>query len=400
MAMIRFVRAALILLLCAGCGHLATGRGLGAAPKPLGVNVFGEGFASQNELKDFVARNYEGINNEEPFKGVSRKILQFNPVRLAAGTLGVNPVADIVQCYFTFESKFDKELRKQKKNHPGARMNIVLVKGGDGGVGACAMSNDLIVTSEFVDMNGIMHELGHAIGGLKDETSGGGPSNFSTPHIEPNCADVPGWTLKDLQGVPVSPLVGCEGFDTVVSRPTDDCRMSSPDLPFCCICTSYMKRHLADLLKLAIPPAEPLCTIPRIDPSSGSGGPIAGVLVTASFGKEASGEIEIGERTLSVPELAAGDNFVTLIVNNTAVATVGLPDPPTVARAYRPKDGVEQRVAAPIPITVTFFVPGVMPGGVVVPRSFLLPRGESGTKRLDAVARDISKIIETTGIPP
>lgn len=387
-------------LLSAGCMSTQGVRSAGSTP-PIIVNVFGEGFTQQT-LADFVANNYDGINQLPPFDGFGTPPLKFVPHRLSAGTLGVHPDAN-ERCYFTFDAKFDRELKAQKKHHPGARETIVLLNTGDSRIGACAMSNDLIISSENIDANAIAHEFGHAIGGLKDETTGGGPfpHDAGNPHNQPNCAETPGWTLLDEQGMNAPPLTGCEGFGSGISRPSDDCRMASPDQDFCCVCTKYMIRHLNDLLNAAVPASDSRCTIPIIDVQTGPDGTIAGVYVTAQFGKNASSEVVIGAPAFRRPEIAAGDSFTTLIVGDKAIATVALPDPPNIARAYKPKADrwLEQKVEAPLPVTVTFFVPGTVPAGTILKSTF--PIGNlSGVMRLDTALSRIDKIIETTGIPP
>ena len=394
-------RVALFMaLLGTGCGSTHGVRSV-APPPPIIVNVFGEGF-TQRDLAAFVAAQYDGINQSPPFDAFRAKVLKFVPYRLNAGELGVHPDASEA-CYFKFDANFGDQLKTQKRNHPGARETIVLLKTGDNHIGACAMSNDLIISSEFIDTTAIAHEFGHAIGGLKDETSGGGtfPTVQGQPHNQPNCAEAPGWRLLDDQGMNAPPLSGCEGYGSGVYRPTDDCRMASPDQDFCCVCKKYMIRHLNDLLKTSMPESDPRCTIPSIDVQGEPSGPIRGFHATAQFGNNASTEIEIGPAAFARPEIAAGDSFTALIVNDKAIATVGLPDPPDKARAYKPKAErwSEQKVEAPLPVTVTFFVPGTIPAGAISKSTF--PIGDlSGVMRLDTALSRIDKIIETTGIPP
>src|SRR5436853_176847 len=122
---------------------------LPSAPTML-VNVFGVGFDDEKTLKDFIDKNYEPIKQKEPFS-LYGGAFRFESHVISDDTLDITPVGDITACYFSFGTRFKDQLDTLRRDFPGARATLIVINTADTGVGACAMSNDLIVTSPFID---------------------------------------------------------------------------------------------------------------------------------------------------------------------------------------------------------------------------------------------------------
>jgi IgA Peptidase M64 len=374
-----------------------------AAGTPIVVDVLGQGFSDENELERFVKDTYEPINTRLPFNDFSGALL-FDSHLVSASALTVTPIADVTKCYFTFGNDFKQQLATAQTVSPNARLTIVVLKLGDNsGIGACAMSNDLIVTSELVDVDGLAHELGHALAGLKDETATSGMfvKDPTKSHKEPNCSDddlSPPWEFRDATGTKVHPLAGCEGFNSGLFHPSNDCRMASPYSDFCCVCTQHMLRHLNDLLGTKVTAKLP-CDIVGPVPTPAVAVPTKGRFIAAEFGPGAAAPIVSDATTvLYRSPLVSGDDFASIVVGQQVIATASLPDPPNIARAYPPGHTIDRKVEAPLPARIKFFVPGNPPEGPMSAAVINLA-GFVGTRRLDEMKQPLTNVF-ILGIPP
>src|SRR6266850_1366023 len=108
-----------------------------------------------------------------------------------------------------------------------------------------------MVVAGGVDGETIAHELGHAVGGLKDEYGGNGAfprrclseRNCSSDGQAPPWATSPGVSLPttSTRGGVVGAFAGCDMYDSGLFRPMFSCRMNrKPDEPFCDVCRWYL----------------------------------------------------------------------------------------------------------------------------------------------------------------
>jgi len=373
---------------------------------PIKVNVIPDGFTTSNTdealIADFKRDVLEAVKNNDPFDILPLTAIDFKVSTHRVATslrsdLGITTKK--TPCYFDLDANFRKNLDDLKLDP--AALNIVLmhidkdVQPDLANVGACAKAKDLIITSNLLNRHAIAHEMGHAIGALRDETDdSGAPFSASggTVYQQPNCTTArahPEWCFGDCKKSP-GPFEGCDSFKSGLFRPTDDCRMRSPASSFCCVCTEYMRRKLVDLLHFDIPEDKSTCTVvTKKPPAPQSPRPAFGTLVTVDFYSRTDARIVDGPRPGAGDaraELITGDLFASLVSDQKVVASVPLFEDPEVARAYLAKleDGkpIHTPAKAPFPTRITFFVPTAI---VPEPKPVLIPLpGNSGLKLLDA----------------
>ncbi|MBW8890507.1 MAG: VCBS repeat-containing protein [Fibrobacteres bacterium] len=144
-------------------------------------------------------------------------------------------------------------------NVPNADYVVILLNNPN--YGGCG-GNGRLVVPRGIDWSVVAHEMGHGIGGLMDEYTGGGPYtggsingvncttdlNRATTYwkrfIDPATA-LPttfGGTMDATRSVGAFP--GCGTKDSQIYRPVSNCRMNSNSPNYCPVCYTHIKKLL------------------------------------------------------------------------------------------------------------------------------------------------------------
>lgn len=377
--------------------HVAAPAGM----TPILVNVIALATKDQSDL--FESNVLIPVRDfEEPFADLPAGALKFDVKVLTVAEeqekLGLHPKTD--PCYFDIDDPdhfYDRlDAARQSLSMQPAKMTIVMMHVDPSVmvVGACAIGNNLVLASDQVDQHALAHEFGHAWGALRHEFDGNAKVVASAYH-EPNCSasatSLP-WTVASTTQPPIA---GCdESVGLYHAMPA--CRMATPSSDFCCVCTEYMLRHLSDMLSVPLArPASMPCSVPPALLSAVHTPPApGGALVTADFYSADRSRIVSFSSVPFIatkPSLIAGDFFATVSSNGKVLEATGLPNDPSMVRAYPPgHDSVDHLVQAQIPTRLVFIVPRV-PGTEPYEGNVINLPGLSGKAVLnDAVRSQLS----------
>ncbi|MCZ6601571.1 MAG: M64 family metallo-endopeptidase, partial [Planctomycetota bacterium] len=233
------------------------------------ISIVSDGFTQEEagtvkRLADLVIK---GIQKADPFRNYEQYI-NFNLVRLVEEESGINELPDkprttkvgatlqnnILTCDVAAAWKYGRKA-------PDCDLVIVVanVAGGraTGGGGVITLNN----SGSVGDV--VIHELGHAYGGLDDEYVDAGIApgrnygpNGEAGHINTTRESNPKlvkwhyWNFPPSGGSPVGCFEGAYYHDKDYYRPSRDCRMRSSGNPkYCAVCQEQMERRFYDQLE-------------------------------------------------------------------------------------------------------------------------------------------------------
>jgi hypothetical protein len=357
---------------------MATTGEIIAINESIPILVIADGYTSNQDsrIQTFITTKLDVATAVEPFNRFSQrpfslvKVENLKASMAYASTLGLIPVADQNDCYFRFQygkKAFLKALDTVKATLPPATLTIVLMQVDSGkNVGACAVGDNLILTSQKVSATSLAHEFGHSLAGLEDEAFLQGTA-FHTlkPYGEPNCSDnraSPGWEMYDsITGAKLDPKEGCDSYESGLFRPTSSCRMIDPAFSYCCVCRTHILRQIRDRLHLKIAITDPVCKVVSPAPDVTTTVRSTGKLITVDFYSMSHSEVVASEDVAAFDAratLITGEFFASIAVDDKVIGARSMSGDPAFARAYAPDfDAIDQQVEAPLPSRLSIFVP-------------------------------------------
>jgi hypothetical protein len=230
--------------------------------RPITIAVLADGFtaAEQNDFKDaaenFFTYGLLGDGDFQPHKDLISIKTIFKAVTVtSASQFGFVLGAGVTNCSISWDESTGPTGTAaliEAAAAPANPTHVVIIGNHNYNFG-CADDTWTYVAVGAVGEQIIHHELGHLIGGLKDEYAIPelAKVRYPDPFDEVNCSTAPfatpptapHWVTSGLLAAPAGGFPeGCALYGLGIVRPTDDCRMGAHGTAFCKVCSTEMQK--------------------------------------------------------------------------------------------------------------------------------------------------------------
>jgi hypothetical protein len=198
------------------------------------VNIIGDGFASDADLKNAVKDTVAEALQVEPFGDFCFQLEMQRLTHTGILTRAANGKQD---CWYDNRDKAVAAVRDLQAIAVDDRSRVIVIISNEPIGGGCAAGHIFFI-DRSTSAHAVKHELGHAIGGLRDE--------YTT---KLNCTDCVAWRncIRDrsMASWGQTAVEGCDDCQNGKFRPQDSCAMNTNRPQFCSVCSTWLRDALA-----------------------------------------------------------------------------------------------------------------------------------------------------------